>query len=154
MTITQIPLDDGAVKCRTELEAWIQQAKQAQDYIIDAKGNRKYFNQSIKPYVTAMLENMGIPVCRKICDYQRATDIFLRTGASPCGVSQQLNTSIGYIRRYIRFLSGQCRGIHHTEQTDVLLGNYTVTHGDFHLTPELDCLFVGERPKNEGFHAI
>lgn len=33
-----------------------------------------------------------------------------------------------------------------TERSEVVLGHYTITQGNFHLTPELDFLFVGERP--------
>lgn len=45
----------------------------------------------------------------------------------------------------VKLVSGEPRIIG-TERSEVVLGHYTITQGNIHLTPELDCLFVGEKP--------
>ncbi|EER40629.1 hypothetical protein I7I53_07025 [Histoplasma capsulatum var. duboisii H88] len=135
MAATLIPLNEDAEKYRNALEEWISQAEQWQDFTVDAKGNRRYLDRSIEPHVLPLLKSLGLPVEWGFTLWRFSITEFV----------DQLQKDIYTIP--INIVTGNPQFIVGSQRIKVVLGHYTTTQGDFQLTPELDCLFVGERPK-------
>lgn len=57
-----VKLPTDAEKHRQQLEEWVLEAKEENDYELDSLRNRKYHKSRIHDYVEKLFRSMGIPV--------------------------------------------------------------------------------------------
>lgn len=143
-----LSLSDPAEKLRSGLAKWaLEDAKQGQDYVVNEKGDRMYLKDKISPFVTPLLENMGLAVgnTHKIPRNWLTWHQGWNYTMWRFSITQPIEPSRPH-KLYtipINFISGKPQIVKDGTQSHIVLSCYTITYGAFEVTPELDCLFVG-----------
>ncbi|KAE8335704.1 hypothetical protein BDV24DRAFT_5048 [Aspergillus arachidicola] len=131
------PLNTDAESQRKNLAKWAGNSVRGQDYVVDEKGNRIYYREKIARYVDPLLTAMGLSGW--------GYTMWRYSAYTP--IDPVPRAEIYFIP--IDITTGQPQIIQDGRQSQVVPGWFTVTLGAFELTPEFDCLLIGDISKIE-----
>ncbi|WEW61076.1 hypothetical protein PRK78_006565 [Emydomyces testavorans] len=130
-------LNDEADNWRKSLATWALDNQRApmMDYTIDEKSNQKYMEKMISPFVMPLLKSMGLQGLR-FTMWQFSTHIPIQP--APEMQKKKLYTIP------ITKVSENPQIFKDGKKYNLIPGTYIVTVGNCEITPEFDCLFVGD----------